>query len=371
MSDQSILSSSNSSSNLSALEKELKRSTSNNDANSLKDEIYQALIEDQKEQLLFLKEEIIFLRQECTDKGKYITHLQDNLEIIKKNYEKKQNLPNGDLNNEDSNHQFNPFNPFNETIQTWVSSEGSNESTHISEKNSMNYEKDKFIHVTQRKTKSRTFRTTTLNDQLTKIRHDQHDKFLNYKKNQKEPNEPEEDILINENLEQSINKKKQYPPNTILVTGDSLLNNIEERRLSKKFNVKVRAFPGADVRDMYDFLEPLIKKRPKYVILHIGSNDSVNRSPDDITNRIEALKAHLEKKLPDSKVYMSCPIIRSDNGVAAQTLNKVRIYMRSFMKDTIDNGNIDRSCLGKAGLHLNAKGSGRLAMNFISLIRSL
>ena len=124
MSDQSILSSSNSSSNLSALEKELKRSTSNNDANSLKDEIYQALIEDQKEQLLFLKEEIIFLRQECTDKGKYITHLQDNLEIIKKNYEKKQNLPNGDLNNEDSNHQFNPFNPFNETIRTWVSSEG-------------------------------------------------------------------------------------------------------------------------------------------------------------------------------------------------------------------------------------------------------
>ena len=122
---------------------------------------------------------------------------------------------------------------------------------------------------------------------------------------------------------------------------------------------------------MYDFLEPLLKKHPKYILLHISSNDSVNRSPEDIIHRLDALKAHIMAKLPDVKIYLSCPTMRTDNGTASLTLGKVRDYMKSFMSDVIDNENIDRSCLGKAGLHLNAKGSGRLAMNFISLIRRL
>ena len=378
MSDQSILYSSNSS-NLSALERELNRSTINDDAKNLKDEIYHALIEDQKEQILFLKEEILFLRKECIAKSKYIAHLQDNTDFMKKNEAKNEvicNLPNEDVMNEDANHKYNPFNPFNQTLQTWVSSEIQEESTQTSENNSNNENqairvvKNRYIHVTQRKSKSKNFREAAINAQLTKIRQNQHKIFLNHKKNQDEPNEPEKK-RVNEILEQSIDKKKRYPQNTILITGDSLLNNIEERRMSKKYNVKVRAFPGADIRDMYDFMEPLIKKRPKYVIIHIGSNDSVNRTHDDIINRIEALKAHVLAKLPDSKVFMSCPIVRTDNGIAAQTLNQVRSYMRTCMKDTIDNVSIDRQCLGKAGLHLNAKGSGRLAMNFISLIRSL
>ena len=76
--------------------------------------------------------------------------------------------------------------------------------------------------------------------------------------------------------------------------------------------------------------------------------------------------SHLE-----SKVFLSCPTIRLDNGNAEQMLHKVREYMSLHMTDIVDNSNIDKSCLGKAGLHLNPKGSGRLAINFISLMRSL
>ena len=42
-----------------------------------------------------------------------------------------------------------------------------------------------------------------------------------------------------------------------------------------------------------------------------------------------------------------------------------------MIKNIIRNDNIDGSCLSKGGLHLNDKGSGRLAMNFLSLIRRL
>ena len=64
-----------------------------------------------------------------------------------------------------------------------------------------------------------------------------------------------------------IQNKKKWPKNTILITGDSILNNIEKSTLRKKFNVKVRAFLGADVKYMYDYL-PLLRKGPKHVVLH-------------------------------------------------------------------------------------------------------
>ena len=38
-----------------------------------------------------------------------------------------------------------------------------------------------------------------------------------------------------------------WPSNTILITGDSMLSNINERMLSSKYK-KVRSFPGATVR---------------------------------------------------------------------------------------------------------------------------
>ena len=93
-------------------------------------------------------------------------------------------------------------------------------------------------------------------------------------------------------LKERDNEKKKWPSNTILVTGDSILNNIEENRLSKKFNVKVRSFPGADICYMYDYITPHLRKEPAYIILHIGLNDAVNRSSAEIVKRVFRLKDH-------------------------------------------------------------------------------
>ena len=43
----------------------------------------------------------------------------------------------------------------------------------------------------------------------------------------------------------------QYPSNTTVITGDSIINGIREERLSGKYGaVKVRNFPGATIDDM-------------------------------------------------------------------------------------------------------------------------
>ena len=76
--------------------------------------------------------------------------------------------------------------------------------------------------------------------------------------------------------------------------------------------------------------------------------------------------------VPGVSVILSCPVIRTDNKKANVTLREVHIcILKDFSGKFIDNDNVDKSCLGRKGLHLNEKGSGRIAINFISLMRRL
>ena len=161
---------------------------------------------------------------------------------------------------------------------------------------------------------------------------------------------------------------KPWPKDTVLIAGDSMIHGLEEHRL-KKYNVKVRSFPGARIDDMYDYLKPLIKKEPSAIILHIGTNDSTDKTCGQIINEINNLQTYIEENHPTVQIYISSPIVRTDNLNANRTLDEVRTYFKS-LSNNIPNCNIDRSCLGSKGLHLNPKGSGRLAINFISLMKS-
>ena len=88
---------------------------------------------------------------------------------------------------------------------------------------------------------------------------------------------PPEECRYPKTMKETEQNKKKWPKNPILITGESILNNIEEDILKKKFNVRVRAFPGADMKDMYDYLKPLLRKEPKHIILHVASNDTPYR----------------------------------------------------------------------------------------------
>ena len=83
------------------------------------------------------------------------------------------------------------------------------------------------------------------------------------------------------------------------------------------------------------------------------------------------LKAFIHSKLPSTRIFISCPVVRTDNKKANNTLRELDTLLRNTTKDVLVNDNVDISCLGKKGLHLNPKGSGRLATNFISLMRCL
>ena len=143
--------------------------------------------------------------------------------------------------------------------------------------------------------------------------------------------------------------------------------------MSRKSNVKVRPNPGATTRDMYDHLNALLRKEPKHLILHIGTNDASNKNvtSDMLYERITRLKRYAESKVKGMDVTISCPPVRSDNGIANVKLVHIRNQLKRNGYKIIENDNITYEHLGKKGLHLNSRGTGRLAMNMIACIKRL
>ena len=104
---------------------------------------------------------------------------------------------------------------------------------------------------------------------------------------------------------QSI-KAHTWPKGSCLVIGDSMLEGLDERKMSSKRVVKVRKFPGATTDDMYHYLMPLIQKQPD-VILHVGTNGASFCNSSEIVNNISKLRS-LSQKLPNTNIILSKPI---------------------------------------------------------------
>ena len=63
----------------------------------------------------------------------------------------------------------------------------------------------------------------------------------------------------------------------VFVLGDSIINGIEEKGLSKKHNVRLRKFPGDSTEDLLDHVKPVARKKPDLIVIHFGTNDTTPR----------------------------------------------------------------------------------------------
>ena len=141
--------------------------------------------------------------------------------------------------------------------------------------------------------------------------------FMNQKKKMEKSVPIKTEYPIIENARSS--STKQQKKGTTFVVGESILAGIAEKPISRNRSVKVRIFPGATTHDMYDYLKHLLKKSPDNIILHVGTNNSMNETSRDILIEILSLKNFIEKLCPTCEVIVSNLIYRSDNGNASLT----------------------------------------------------
>ena len=63
---------------------------------------------------------------------------------------------------------------------------------------------------------------------------------------------------------------------------DSTVSGLQPGLLSQKHKVKVKTFSGANVKDMHDNIKLILRQKPEYIILQVGTSNALNLSPSEI-----------------------------------------------------------------------------------------
>ena len=82
------------------------------------------------------------------------------------------------------------------------------------------------------------------------------------------------DNYANDTIKETTNEnKKSVKKPRFIITGDSFLNGINEKGLSRDDRVKTKNFPGETTETILEEVEELIKNKPDTLIVHAGTND--------------------------------------------------------------------------------------------------
>ena len=164
-----------------------------------------------------------------------------------------------------------------------------------------------------------------------------------------------------------------WPKGTILIAGASMIQGLDETKMSRTGRVKVRSHGGATILDMHDHLNAILRKKPDHLIIHAHSNDASDKetTADDMFDRLMDLKSFSEDKVPNVKVTISCPILRTDNAVANNKQIQLKNRLMRSGLAIIVHDDIVGDDLGRKGLHLKPSGSRKLAKNIIDYLRNV
>ena len=118
-------------------------------------------------------------------------------------------------------------------------------------------------------------------------------------------------VLNHESTDYNINKGDRKK---VIMFGDSFLNGINEKGLSKKHNVKIVNKPGAtSERLLFEELDNLIKYQSESVIIHAGTNYLTNGI--NMLNNANKFVKELTTKLPKVKIAFSGLITGKDKKI--------------------------------------------------------
>ena len=98
----------------------------------------------------------------------------------------------------------------------------------------------------------------------------------------------------------------QWPRGTVAIIGDSMVSGLKEELLSnKKHQVKVRCCRGATVENMLDYVIPIVKQKPGYVVLHVGTNNAKDMTSRNILVKLLQLKTAVLDSDKNCKAILS------------------------------------------------------------------
>ena len=127
-----------------------------------------------------------------------------------------------------------------------------------------------------------------------------------------------------------------------MVFGDSIVKKVKGWEFSTKDDLfVVRSFPGAKTDDMESYIKPTLKKNLEHIIIHCGTNDLKNSTPQSIAEKILSLAKSSQQE--NNTVLVSSLVPRNDH--LDKKGKEVNMIIRTRYHCNYD------------GLHLNDKGA--------------
>ena len=87
------------------------------------------------------------------------------------------------------------------------------------------------------------------------------------------------------------------------MTGDSMLNGVNEKGLSKSHNVKVKNYPGAASEEILDKIKDLLKFKPACLLVHVGTKDLTNNM--NLLNSVKKMVKKVNNSSRNTKLVFS------------------------------------------------------------------
>ena len=197
-----------------------------------------------------------------------------------------------------------------------------------------------------------------------------HNNFRN-NKHQKGTRISNSDKVDDVPLKRSINKTpNNKTSNNVVVIGDSMLNNINARGLSKSKKVDVFNFPGATSSDIVNEIDEVLKGKPESLIINIGTNDLTNNI--NLLANVKNIVNKVKNTSPDTVLSFSDFVFRKDKKnierMRADTSSRLKNFCKQKSIKLILNDNLKEEHLGIKKLYLNKKGNTVFARNVLNFI---
>ena len=155
-----------------------------------------------------------------------------------------------------------------------------------------------------------------------------------------------------------------------MIVGDSILNCIEESKLSKARHIRVQPIPGGKIDDVKENLNDFLHEELQKLIIHVGTNNAMTDTPKEIFEKLILLKHQNKSILPKCVVTISNLIMKTDEPKAFKTNEEINRLIKPANINFVENSNIKGKQLGKRGLHLNIQGNKMFARNLLNAIRN-
>lgn len=121
-----------------------------------------------------------------------------------------------------------------------------------------------------------------------------------------------EQVSSNGNTDKS-NKQGRNSPNDvqILLMGDSIIKNIDPRKISRRKTVKI-CLPGKRADQITAEVKSIAVTNPSHVIIHAGTNNLPTDSVRECAKHVEDLTTCVKERFPGAKFALSAITTRRD-----------------------------------------------------------